>query len=63
VIRDNRSRTVSELSERLLAEIRAWKSGATTLHDDITLIAIDIVDVPVAFDRVGFQPAAIVVPT
>jgi len=59
----NRSRTVSELSEQLLAEIRAWKKQAMGLHDDITLIAIDIVDAPVpGFDRVTFQPAAVLLP-
>jgi phosphoserine phosphatase RsbU/P len=63
VIRDNRSRTVYELSEQLLGEIRTWKKQAIGLHDDITLIAIDIVDVPVSFNRVGFQSGAIVVPT
>jgi sigma-B regulation protein RsbU (phosphoserine phosphatase) len=47
VMRDNRSRTVSELSERLMAEIRAWKSRGVTQHDDITLIAIDILAAPV----------------
>ena len=44
VMRDNCPRTVAELSKRLLAEIRVWKSQAITLHDDITLIAIDILD-------------------
>jgi len=63
VIRDNRSRTLSELAEQLLAEIRAWKKPAMGLHDDITLIAIDIVDAPVpGFDRVTFQPAAVLLP-
>jgi serine phosphatase RsbU (regulator of sigma subunit) len=48
VMRDNSSCTVAQLSEHLLAEIRAWDPEATTLQDDITLIAIDVlkVDVP-----------------
>ena len=48
VMRDNSSCTVAQLSERLLAEIRAWNPKATTLQDDMTLIAIDVLslDVP-----------------
>jgi len=46
LMRDNRSRTVSELSQRLMAEIRAWKPLAMTQHDDITLIAIDMLGSP-----------------
>jgi sigma-B regulation protein RsbU (phosphoserine phosphatase) len=47
VMRDNSSCTVAQLSERLLAEIRAWTPEATTLQDDITLIAIDVLNVDV----------------
>jgi sigma-B regulation protein RsbU (phosphoserine phosphatase) len=45
VMRDNSSYTVAQLSEHLLAEIRAWNPEATTLQDDITLIAIDVLKV------------------
>lgn len=43
VIRDNQSRTPSELSEQLLSEIRVWQSASVAQQDDITLIVIDVV--------------------
>jgi len=42
VIRDNQSRTAPELSECLLAELRAWRPAAVMQEDDITLIVIDV---------------------
>jgi sigma-B regulation protein RsbU (phosphoserine phosphatase) len=47
VMRDNSSCAVAQFSERLLAEIRAWSAEPTTLQDDITLIAIDVLKVGV----------------
>jgi sigma-B regulation protein RsbU (phosphoserine phosphatase) len=43
VIRDNQSRTPSELAEQLLCEIRAWQSASVPQQDDITLIVVDVV--------------------
>jgi phosphoserine phosphatase RsbU/P len=42
VIRQNQSRSPSELSDELLAEIRRWQPASVTQQDDITLIVIDI---------------------
>jgi sigma-B regulation protein RsbU (phosphoserine phosphatase) len=42
VVRDNQSRSPSELSEQLLSEIQVWQS-ASVAQDDITLIVIDVV--------------------
>lgn len=42
VIRDNQSSSVSELSEFLPAEIRAWQPPHATQQDDITLILVDV---------------------
>jgi phosphoserine phosphatase RsbU/P len=44
IIRDNQSRSVSELSELLLAEIRAWQPSNVAQQDDITLILIDVLE-------------------
>jgi serine phosphatase RsbU (regulator of sigma subunit) len=41
VIRENQSRSPSELSARLLTEISAWQPAGTTQQDDITFIIID----------------------
>lgn len=46
VLRDSQSRTVEELSQRLTAEIRAWQPSFVAQQDDITLILIDVLDVP-----------------
>jgi phosphoserine phosphatase RsbU/P len=43
IVRDNQARTAAELSERLLAEVRAWQPASLTQQDDITLIVIDVV--------------------
>ena len=43
VVCDNQSRPASELSERLLSEIRVWQSASMAQQDDITLIVIDVV--------------------
>ncbi len=42
VVRRNRSLAPSELSHKLLAEIRQWQPASVTQHDDITLIVIDV---------------------
>jgi len=42
VIRQNQSRSPSELSDQLLLEIRNWQPASLTQQDDITLIIIDI---------------------
>jgi sigma-B regulation protein RsbU (phosphoserine phosphatase) len=43
VVRNNHSRSPSELSEQLLSEIRHWQPASVTQQDDITLIIIDVV--------------------
>ncbi len=42
VVRDNRSQSASELSERLLSELRKWQPASMSQQDDITLIVIDV---------------------
>jgi len=42
VVRDNRSRSPSELSDELLAELRHWQPTSIAQQDDITLIVIDV---------------------
>jgi len=42
VVRENQLRPPSELSDRLLSELRYWKPASTTQQDDITLIVIDV---------------------
>ncbi len=42
VIREQRLQPASELSQRLIAELRKWQSGSTSQQDDITPIVIDI---------------------
>jgi phosphoserine phosphatase RsbU/P len=42
IVRDNQSRPPSELSDRLLSELRHWQPASTTQQDDITLIVIDV---------------------
>jgi sigma-B regulation protein RsbU (phosphoserine phosphatase) len=42
VVRDNQGRPPSELSDRLLSEIRRWQPASTSQQDDITLIVIDV---------------------
>ena len=43
VVRSNQSRSPSELSDRLLSEIRQWQPASKSQQDDITLIVIDVV--------------------
>ena len=42
IMREDRSRPASELSERLLAGVRAWQPASMTQQDDITLVVIDV---------------------
>jgi sigma-B regulation protein RsbU (phosphoserine phosphatase) len=42
VVRDNQSLPALELSDCLLAELRAWQPTGLTQQDDITLIVIDV---------------------
>ena len=42
VVRINRSRPPSEVSDQLLSEIRRWQPAATTQQDDITLVVVDV---------------------
>ncbi len=42
VVRSNRSRSPSELSDELLSEILHWQPASATQQDDITLIVIDV---------------------
>jgi len=42
IVLDNQSRPPSELSDRLLSELRHWQAASTTQQDDITLIVIDV---------------------
>lgn len=44
IMRDNQSRSISELSELLPAEIRAWQPSNVAQQDDITLILIDVLE-------------------
>jgi len=43
VVRNNRFRPPSELSEQLLSELRLWQPASMSQQDDITLIIIDVV--------------------
>jgi phosphoserine phosphatase RsbU/P len=43
VIRENQSRPPSELSDKLLAEIRHWQPASVSQQDDITILVIDVV--------------------
>ena len=42
VVRDNRSQSATELSQRLLSELRKWQPASMSQQDDITLIVIDV---------------------
>jgi serine phosphatase RsbU (regulator of sigma subunit) len=42
IVLGNQSRPPSELSDRLLSELRHWQPASTTQQDDITLIVIDV---------------------
>jgi phosphoserine phosphatase RsbU/P len=44
LIRENQSRSVSEISELLPAEIRKWQASNVAQQDDITLILIDVLE-------------------
>ena len=43
VVRNNQSRSPSEMSDQLLSEIRLWRPAGLGQQDDITLIVIDVV--------------------
>ena len=43
VIRDGQSASPAGLSRELLREIRQWQPAATSQHDDITLLVVDVV--------------------
>jgi sigma-B regulation protein RsbU (phosphoserine phosphatase) len=43
VMRNNESRSPSELSDQLLSEIHLWQPASLAQQDDITLIVIDVV--------------------
>jgi phosphoserine phosphatase RsbU/P len=43
VVRNNQSRSPSELSDQLLTEIRRWQPVSMAQQDDITLIVVDVV--------------------
>lgn len=43
VIRDNRLCLASELSDKLLSELRRWQPASRSQQDDITLIVVDVV--------------------
>jgi phosphoserine phosphatase RsbU/P len=43
VVHRNLSRPPSELLDQLLSEIRLWQPASATQHDDITIIAIDVI--------------------
>ncbi len=42
VVRENQYRPPSELSDRLLSELRQWQPASAAQQDDITLIVIDV---------------------
>jgi hypothetical protein len=42
VVRNNQSRSPSELADQLLSEIRHWQPASMDQQDDITLIVIDV---------------------
>jgi phosphoserine phosphatase RsbU/P len=42
VVRDSQSRSASELSDELLAQLRRWQPSSIAQQDDITLIVIDV---------------------
>jgi phosphoserine phosphatase RsbU/P len=42
VVRENQFRPSSELSDRLLSELRQWQRASAAQQDDITLIVIDV---------------------
>jgi phosphoserine phosphatase RsbU/P len=43
VVRENKLQPASELSRRLLSEIRKWRPASVSQQDDITLIIVDLV--------------------
>ncbi len=43
VVRENQSRTPSELLSQVLSALRKWQPASVTQQDDITLIVIDVV--------------------
>jgi sigma-B regulation protein RsbU (phosphoserine phosphatase) len=43
IVRASQGRPCAELSDRLLAELRAWQPASTQQQDDITLLVVDVV--------------------
>jgi sigma-B regulation protein RsbU (phosphoserine phosphatase) len=43
VIRDNQSRSPSDLVDELLSEIRLWQPASSEQQDDITVVVIDVI--------------------
>ena len=43
VVRDNQARTPAELLNQILSAIHNWQPPSTPQHDDITMVAIDVV--------------------
>jgi serine phosphatase RsbU (regulator of sigma subunit) len=43
VLRENQSRSPSDLVDQLLYEIRLWQTAANEQRDDITLVVIDVI--------------------
>jgi phosphoserine phosphatase RsbU/P len=52
IMRDNESRSVSDLSQLLPDEIRVWQPSNTAQQDDMTLILIDVLEGPPACNHV-----------
>ena len=42
IIRESQSRPSSELSDRILAELKTWRPSSTQQQDDLTLIVVDM---------------------
>ena len=42
LVRDNQSRSPSELVDQLLSEIRQWQPPKMAQQDDITIVVIDV---------------------
>jgi phosphoserine phosphatase RsbU/P len=42
VVRENQSRPCSELSDRILSELRQWQPARESQQDGITLVVIDV---------------------
>jgi phosphoserine phosphatase RsbU/P len=62
VLRENQSRPSSELSERLLSELRQWQPASKAQQDDITLIVIDVVQKKTGSHREDERSSGALVP-